>query len=227
MRHHQLYKLPVLVLAFLVGTAAHADRGITSGHQQGALAEATPAIGALSTEAAVGSSKYIYSALQPELLIDQNGKQLSVDKLLGKNLLVNFMFTSCQMVCPMQTRSLVRVRDNLPRRVRKGLRQLSVTINPDYDTPDVLKAYAKTHDADVRGWSFATGDAEDIKSITENFDKFDTLDTHNHRGSGAHKTELWLVTADGRLVKRFAGSPINHGELIAALTELHNTGWVK
>jgi protein SCO1/2 len=83
--------------------------------------------------------------------------------LKGKVWIADFMFTTCGGICPMMTKNLAQVQrlyDGAP-----DVRMVSISVNPDNDTPEVLKAYAKKYNADTTRWFFLTGPAEDIKKV--------------------------------------------------------------
>ena len=99
-------------------------------------------------------------------LIDQNGEQFTLDDLKGSVWLADFIFTTCAGPCPIMTERMSTVQHDLI-----GIDKLqfvSFTVNPDYDTPEVLKEYAKRYDADINTWSFVTGKYEQIQELIAN-----------------------------------------------------------
>ena len=99
-------------------------------------------------------------------LINQDGKPVRFfdDLIKDKVVAVNFMFTSCKDVCPLETARMREVQEILGERVGKDIFFLSISIDPQRDTPPVLKAYAQKYQASP-GWMFLTGKAEDITLI--------------------------------------------------------------
>jgi protein SCO1 len=97
-------------------------------------------------------------------LTTQDGKKVRFydDLLKGKSVGIVFMFTSCQEVCPLETANMVQLRRLLGERAGRDLHLYSITLDPQNDTPEALKAYAEKFDAD---WTFLTGAPEDIKLI--------------------------------------------------------------
>src|SRR5689334_10917613 len=69
------------------------------------------------------------------LLTDQEGAPLEPEAYQGKVLVLNFLFTSCPVVCPRQTRGLSEVQRALPPEVRDRVRFLSISVDPENDTP--------------------------------------------------------------------------------------------
>ncbi len=86
------------------------------------------------------------------------------DVMKGKILLIDFMFTGCDDVCPLATENLARVQELLGDRVGDEIRMVSISLQPEHDTPEVLAAYAKEHGVGP-GWLFLTGRKDDIELL--------------------------------------------------------------
>ena len=102
-------------------------------------------------------------------LTDQNGGRVEFGKLRGKPLVINFMYTSCPDVCPLLTASLKILRDHMKPAEARDIRFLSITTDPEVDTPKVLKAYSKRHEADASNWSWLSGEARELASVWQGF----------------------------------------------------------
>jgi protein SCO1 len=96
----------------------------------------------------------------------QDGQTLRFydDVMKGKILLINFFFTSCDNVCPLATENLVQTQALLGDRVGKEIRMVSISLQPEHDTPEVMAAYAKTFGVGP-GWMFLTGKKDDIELL--------------------------------------------------------------
>jgi protein SCO1/2 len=103
------------------------------------------------------------------------------DLVKGRKVIVNFTFTSCSNTCPRTTANLARVQEMLGDRLGKDIFIVSISINPETDTPEVLRAYAEKFRA-RRGWTFATGRIEDIDEIRRRIGLYDTPDYTQHTG---------------------------------------------
>ncbi|MBI5574882.1 MAG: SCO family protein [Deltaproteobacteria bacterium] len=88
----------------------------------------------------------------------------------GNPVMLNFIFTTCPTICPLLTASVSKLRQDLGAD-RDKIRMVSITIDPEYDTPAVMKEYANRFSADS-GWMFLTGSAADIVSIQHAFDAY-------------------------------------------------------
>ena len=102
-------------------------------------------------------------------LTDQDGKRVAFGKLRGKPVVVNFMYTSCPDVCPLLTASLKILRDHMKPAEARDIRFLSITTDPEVDTPKVLKAYSRRHKADAPNWSWLTGDDRELAPVWQGF----------------------------------------------------------
>lgn len=97
-------------------------------------------------------------------LTTHDGRQVRFfdDLIKDKVVAINFIFTSCTDSCPLETARLREVQNLLGDRLGKDVFFYSISIDPDTDTPEVLKAYAGKFGADLKGWTFLTGRKADI-----------------------------------------------------------------
>src|SRR5262245_30605488 len=100
-------------------------------------------------------------------LITQDGKTVYFydDLIKGKIVAINLIYTTCKYACPLETARLVQVQRLLGDRMGRDVFFYSITLDPEHDTPAVLKAYADTVGAGP-GWLFLTGRKEDIETIS-------------------------------------------------------------
>lgn len=157
-------------------------------------------------------------------LVDQHASPLAAEQLSGRVLVVSFMFTSCPSVCPRQTEALVAVRRALPPPVRERVRFLSVSVDPDNDSPLALADFARSHGADVDGWSFVRSDAAGTALLGSRLAVFDR---RAEPSPGGHGTAIYLFDRGGRLVQRYRGAPVEVAHLareLIALDDLKPSG---
>jgi protein SCO1/2 len=102
-------------------------------------------------------------------LVDQNGKSFQFKTLRGKVVVVAFAYTTCPDVCPLITAALRGAQSKLTKEERAESHLLTVTTDPEIDSPKVLAAYAKQYNADLSGWSFLTGDEAALKPVWKSF----------------------------------------------------------
>jgi protein SCO1/2 len=97
-------------------------------------------------------------------LRDQNGRELERAALRGKVWVAGFMFSRCPDVCPLLTAKMASVRTQLLPE-RSQLRFVSFSVDPEHDTPEVLKKFAREHNADRPDWSFLTGPLQLVQDV--------------------------------------------------------------
>lgn len=111
-------------------------------------------------------------ALPDEMLVDMDGKPfaLRADLDRGGPVMVNFVFTSCAATCPVMSATFAEVQRRLAAEER-GLRLVSISIDPEHDTPARLRDYAAKYGASP-GWRFVTGSAEASLAAQRAFDVY-------------------------------------------------------
>jgi len=98
----------------------------------------------------------------PFSLQSQDGKTFGSAELKGQVWAAAFMFTRCPSICPRVTRFMRQVQIGA-KAAGVDMRLVSISVDPDNDTPSVLKAYAERFEAELSSWTFLTGDFEAIK----------------------------------------------------------------
>lgn len=97
-------------------------------------------------------------------LTDQLGRTVTRDSLRGQPWVAGFIFTRCITSCPQVTRAMKELAD---RTKSQNIQLISITVDPDHDTVDVLREYAQTYDADPSRWRFLTGEHETIYQLIQ------------------------------------------------------------
>ena len=103
------------------------------------------------------------------------------DLLKGRVVMINFFYTTCTGTCSATTQNLSRVIDGMGDRFEKEVVMLSITVDPDHDTPAVLKRYAEQYHTRP-GWTFVTGKREDVDLIRRGLGVRDNDDLSQHTG---------------------------------------------
>ena len=142
----------VLVLAMLgvVGTGLWARWRDSADRAGGPAGRTFEAAGA----AAAGELPVLFDA-PPFALTDQDGKPFGRDDLRGKTWVADFVFTHCPGACPKMTMRMAGLQKAAP---DPDVHFVSFSVDPERDTPAVLKQYAQNYDADPNRWHFLTGD---------------------------------------------------------------------
>ena len=155
--------------------------------------------------------------MPPFSLTNQNGERISLDTFRGQPFLLTFVFTRCPVpnFCPRMSNNF----EELQTSIKTGsgslakTRLLSVTLDPDYDTPKVLSDYAAFHHADPRIWTFATGDEKDIDSLTRAFSVY----RQTEGGTISHGLATALINRDGRIERIWRGNAWTPAEVTQAV----------
>lgn len=132
-------------------------------------------------------------------LTTQDGGKLQRSALKGKVQLVSFIFTTCNGTCPATTHRMGQVQEELRRRklLKDGdVKLLSITLDPERDTPEVLRRYAGLYDADDKHWSFLTGSPADVKKAIADWGMWARPAAN---GQLDHPSRIFLVDGQGRI----------------------------
>ncbi|MFH2008039.1 MAG: SCO family protein [bacterium] len=100
-------------------------------------------------------------------LIDQHGKPFGSKELQGQVWVANFIFTTCRSICPRLTAQMSKLAERY-KKAGVNIRLVSITVDPETDTPAKLKAFAETNDVDFRRWTWLTGPRVKIQTLLEN-----------------------------------------------------------
>ena len=105
----------------------------------------------------------------PFRLTDQDGHPLALGELRGKTVVLDFIFTHCTGPCPVLTGLQVDVQRALTPQQRARTHFVSISLDPERDTPEVLRAYAVKRGADLSGWSFLTGTPAEVEAVLKGY----------------------------------------------------------
>src|SRR5215467_8516112 len=103
------------------------------------------------------------------VLLNQEGNRFESTKLHGKVVVLNFIFTTCTDVCPLFTANLAQLQRTL-KNDTGNVFFVSITTDPEVDSPKVLKSYAQRYGADFQNWAFLTGTEEQLKAVWKGLD---------------------------------------------------------
>lgn len=128
-------------------------------------------------------------------LVDQDGKQVRfyTDVLKGKVVLIHFIFTSCTDACPAMVQKMLGAKAELGPEFAKDMRYVSISIDPQRDTPAELRKFAQRMGAVDREWVFLTGNQEDVDLVVKKLGAY-TGEVENHSTvmiAGNVKADRW------------------------------------
>jgi protein SCO1 len=153
------------------------------------------------------------------LLIDQQARPRPFSSFKGHRVAITFTYTRCPLpeFCPLMDRHFVAVQKALQSTPSlSDVRLVTVTLDPEFDTPAVLSGHAARLKADPALWSFVTGEPDVAAAFARQFGIY----TEKDRGTGAnltHNLRTAIVDADGRLVKVHSGNDWTPADLVADL----------
>jgi len=136
----------LLLAALAPGCSEPVGRGGSSGPRLDAAAEDPVAFGSVG----------------PFELTDQDGRAVGLDDLRGRPWIMGALFTTCTTLCPQMSAGMARVAGAL---ADTDVRLVSLSVDPAYDTPEVLAEYAEVLGADTERWWFLTGDEDEIHAL--------------------------------------------------------------
>jgi len=150
--------------------------------------------------------------------VDQSGRPFDPARLAGRPVLLNFIFAGCGTTCPLQTAELVATLKGLPPALRRTVRIVSVTVDPQNDTPAALRRYAATFGVPNDRWAFLTGNRAAMLRLAA---------TYNGAGAIAegfaatmHSTDVLLIGSRGMLIRRYRALPLDRNRLAQDLEML-------
>lgn len=134
-------------------------------------------------------------------LTNRDGRTVRLADLAGAPWIADFVFTRCAGSCPLMTLRMQRLNKELPPDI--GVRLVSITVDPDYDTPQVLQAYAESFSAPGR-WLFLTGEKDEVHGLIRQgfmlaLDPTPPPGTASAEEPIIHSTRFVLVDGGGRI----------------------------
>ena len=138
---------------------------------------------------------------------DQNGNIITNKDYEGKVYVIEFFFTTCPTICPRMNKNLVQVQNQFKDFENFGV--ASFTINPEYDTPEILKAYADNYGITNPNWHMLTGDQEKIYKLANQGFNLYTAKDDEVAGGFEHSGNFALIDKNGYIRSRVVnGNPI-------------------
>jgi protein SCO1 len=154
-----------------------------------------------------------------QLLIDQDGRPRPLSTLRGHRVALTFIYTRCPMpdFCPLMDRHFQSVQREIKKTpALSDVRLVSVSFDPQFDTPPVMKAHAARLQADPLIWSFVTGDREEVTRFAARFG-VSVERAEQNPVDITHNLRTAIIDAGGRLVKMHSGNSWTPADLLADL----------
>jgi protein SCO1/2 len=201
-----------LVTATLVvgETQAYLSTLTTTGHEGVSSPPPAPAADILDTGQPVKDAT----------LVDQDDKPRPFSSFKGHRLAVTFIYTRCPLpdFCPLMDKHFASIQKTIASTPSLAdVRLLTVTLDPDFDRPAILKAYAKRRQADPAVWTFLTGEPGEVKRFESQFGLYVDQNPENPIDI-THNLRTAVIDPDGHLVAMHSGNSWTPAELVADLT---------
>ncbi len=136
--------------------------------------------------------------------VNQEGDSVGRADMEGKITIVDFFFTSCPSICPIMSDEMERVNDMF--RDEEKVQILSISIDPEFDTPEVLKEYADKHKAQAGKWDFLSGGKEETYQLAKCGFILPALDGMGVPDDFVHSDKFILVDELGRIRGYYSGT---------------------
>jgi protein SCO1/2 len=155
-------------------------------------------------------------------LVNQDGKPVSLNQYRGRALALTFIYTRCPLpdFCPLMNQNFAAIDSALQRDAELYAKThlLSITVDPEFDTPDVLKSFGaafatRQGEPPFAHWEFATGSPEEIRNIAAFFG----LSYQQDADQIIHSLRTAIISPDGKVVKVYRGNEWKPDELIKDL----------
>jgi protein SCO1/2 len=150
-------------------------------------------------------------------LTNQDGKRLALKDLRGKVLAITFIYASCADTCPLLTAKMAGIQNKLGSPFGLQVNFVSITVDPERDTPEVLKRYAEAHKANPAGWAFLTGTPAEIREVAKRYGIYYKKTVH---GDVDHTFLTSLVDQSGILRVQYMGVQFKPDEMLRDLRSL-------
>ncbi len=140
--------------------------------------------------------------------INQDGDTITDKDYLGKVYVIEFFFTTCPSICPVMNENLISIQNEIDNEEDFGI--VSITIDPEHDTPEVLKEYAENYGVTNPNWNFLTGDRDKIYEMANTGFGIFADEDETVPGGFAHSGLFALIDKEGYVRSRLDkfGNPI-------------------
>ncbi|HVS20498.1 MAG TPA: SCO family protein [Pyrinomonadaceae bacterium] len=160
-------------------------------------------------------------------LTNQDGKRIHLAQYRGKALVLTFIYTRCPQPdqCTLMSNNFAAIDQELQKQPELYAKThlLSITFDPDYDTPRVMRSYGASHtgrysDETFQHWEFASGTKDEVKGMAQFFGLRYYHDTESSEEQVIHSLRTAVIGPDGKLVKLYRGNEWKPAEIVSDLT---------
>ena len=152
----------------------------------------------------------------PSEWTNQNGKNIEMKDLKGKVLVMVMIYTSCKAACPRLVADMRNIESRLPKKIKNKVDLVLISIDPEVDTPERLKAFAIENQMDSSQWMFLRSSEENTREfaavLSVNYKKISPLDF-------SHSNLISVFNTQGELVYQQEGLGINSDATVKKITQ--------
>lgn len=149
---------------------------------------------------------------------NQEGETVGRADMEGKITIVDFFFTSCPSICPKMSSEMERVNDMF--RDEEHVQIMSISIDPTYDTPEILSEYAEEHSAVAGKWNFLTGGVQETYDLAKCGFMIPTVDGLGVPDDFVHSDKFMLIDELGRIRGYYSGTTREDVDLLMLETKV-------
>jgi len=148
-------------------------------------------------------------------LLDQEGRAVSIHRFRGRPVVLNFIFTRCPIatMCPAATQRMMALQQAAREAGRTDLELVSISLDPEYDTPGVLKEYAAVRGIDTSNFTFLTGPDAAVRHLLAQLGVIREFEGETIK----HTLATVLIDPSGRIIHRVDGSTWDAAEFLGKL----------
>ncbi len=150
---------------------------------------------------------------------DQDGNKTELGNFKNKNVVLAMFFASCQSACPVIVNDMKIIEKTIPENKRDNYRFVLVSIDPERDTPAVLKNYARDHNLKSSNWTLLTGSKDDIMELAMMLGfKY----SKNSSGGFTHTNLISFLNEKGEIISQNDGLVVDMGLVSKTISKLND-----
>jgi len=173
-----------------------------------------------------GREKYVQIVNHPApefTLRSPDYEAVSLTNFRGKAVILWFVYTSCPDVCPLHSEALASIQEQVNRTpMREAVQFITITTDPEHDTPDILREYGPKHGLDPANWIMLTSGPEESSATRKPAEQYGLKFTLGEDGYQMHGVVTHLIDKSGNLRARYHGLKFNPTNLIVHINALTN-----
>jgi protein SCO1 len=150
-------------------------------------------------------------------LTSAEGGRLALSDLRGKVVAVTFIYATCTDTCPLLTAKMAGMQKRLGPDFGPKVQFVSITVDPERDTPQILTQYARNHGANAAGWAFLTGTPAEIRDVGR---RYGIYARKTERGDVDHTFLTSIVDQSGTLRVQYLGIRFDPDEFLRDVRSL-------